>query len=83
MIVLDLDPETGLRRNQAEDAAAATKDGFEKEALEFHRRLRYGFLKIAETLSEPFVIIDADRTTEQVWSDVQKIVLKVVGEGGA
>ncbi len=42
-VLLDVDPQVGLRR-----ATVATADRLEREALEFHRRVREGFLAVAK-----------------------------------
>ena len=54
-ILLDLDPEFGLERarRRNDDLGLARREGrFERYALEFHRRVRDGYLALAE--SDPF-----------------------------
>ena len=58
--ILDIDPEKGLKR--------ATKNGtdnYEKLDLDFHRRVRNGFLEIANLAKNRCIIINAsDRAAE-------------------
>lgn len=67
-LLLDLDPEVGLARIQ-------NKDRMDREPLEFHRRVRAGFL--AEAAREPgrWLVLDAEQTPEAVlaaaWSALQ------------
>jgi dTMP kinase len=54
-ILLDLDPELGLlraRRRNDDLGLDPTEGRFEREAMEFHRRVREGYLTLAE--AEPF-----------------------------
>ncbi len=56
-ILLDLDPEIGLARARARNGELGldqTEGRFEREALEFHRRVRDGYLALAD--AEPFRI---------------------------
>ncbi len=77
-ILLDLDPETGLKRamhrNQAENKNRE-EGRFEAEALAFHQRVRQGFLSLAARHSDRFQVVDASRDPEevfaQVWSTVE------------
>ena len=70
-LILDLDPETGLSRARARQAAPGSAgDRFESEALDFHRRLREAFLEIARTEPDRCVVIaaatDPDRVAEAI-----------------
>jgi dTMP kinase len=55
-LVFDLDPELGLARALGRPDAEAR---FESKGLDFHRRLREGFLAIARAEPERCRIIDA------------------------
>ncbi len=69
-ILLDLDVEEGLRRNRR----AQKEDRFELEAVEFHNRVRQGFMKIAEEEPERVKIVDASQSTDEVSREIIKIV---------
>ncbi|MBA4291995.1 dTMP kinase [bacterium] len=63
IILLDLDPEVGLGRQ-------TNKDRLDKESLEFHQKVRNGFL--SESLREParWQKINAAQSPEEVFQDV-------------
>ena len=60
VFILDLDPETGLERLQGD------RDRIEGRPLDFHRRVREGFLAEAERLGEDAVVVDATRSMDDV-----------------
>ncbi len=80
-ILLDLPVETGLRRarerNEA-DAASATSR-FEQEDLEFHQRVREGYLAVAAADRGRVRIVPADQPIEKVARQVQSIAGKSLG----
>ena len=59
-LLLDVPPEAGLAR------AAAPRDATGRESLEFHTRVREGFLELAKDEPDRFVIIDATLPFEVV-----------------
>jgi len=74
-LMLDMDPEMAFERvaqRALEEGGAA--DRFEKEDLDWHRRLRDAFLDIAQKNPERCVVIDADRgeddLEEAIWATV-------------
>jgi dTMP kinase len=73
-LILDLDPEVGLRR-ATDRRRTGPADRFESEGLPFHRTLRRAFLDIAATEPLRCVVIDADRSEDDVaaaiWSAVE------------
>lgn len=74
VLLMDLDPAEGLRRTTARSTEDCGKDSFEREALEFHRAIREGFLEIAKTAPEQFYLIDASKSQEQIWDEVKQII---------
>jgi dTMP kinase len=73
-LILDLDPEVGLKRAE-ERRQSGLADRFESEGLPFHKILRQAFLDIAAAEPLRCVIIDADRSEDDVaaaiWSAVE------------
>lgn len=61
--VIDIDPETGLRRGRARGGA---EDRFESLGLDFQRRLASGFHALALEASERVRLIDGSGTPEEV-----------------
>jgi dTMP kinase len=69
-----MDPEMAFRRvleRETEAALVDTGDRFEKEDLEWHRRLRDAFLAIARNNAERCVVIPAgqseDALEQEIW----------------
>lgn len=52
--LLDVPPEVGLSRKRAN-----ARDRFEKEDLDFHRKVRQGFLKLADEEPGRWIVIDS------------------------
>jgi len=74
-ILLDVAPEQGLRRK-----SDAEQTRFEASFdLEFHRRVRAGFLELAAAEPDRFVVVDSSRHIDAVFSDALAAVLEVVG----
>ena len=65
-ILLDLPAEAGLRR-KAPDDHTRFEAAFD---LEFHRRVRAGFLELARREPARFAVVDADRPIDTVFADV-------------
>ena len=71
-IYLDLDIETGLKRKKN----AEEWNRLDAYTVEFHRRVRTGYLKMAE--SERWVTVDASRRWDEVQANLkEKIVEKL------
>jgi dTMP kinase len=64
VVLLDLDPLTALKR--IEKRADNGKDSFEDEQLDFHTRIREGFLECAKERRTPFLVLDANRPPEEL-----------------
>jgi dTMP kinase len=70
-IILDLDPNEGLKRvmNRGEGL-----DRLEDEKSDFLAKAREGYLKQAENCPEKFEIIDAAKSKEAVLADVINVI---------
>jgi dTMP kinase len=66
-ILLDLDPVVGLQRLRS-------KDRLDAEPLEFHRRVRDGFLTEAACEPERWHIVDASRDADEVQTAVLQAI---------
>lgn len=69
-LVLDVEPALGLQRA----ALARSVDRMEQESLDFHERLRKGFLAIAEANPDRVVLIDANQDAPRVQDALRKAV---------
>ncbi len=67
--LLDMDVEEGLRRNRK----TGKEDRFEIETIEFHKRVREGYLKIANEESDRVRLIDASRGMDEVHKEIVKV----------
>lgn len=85
-LLLDLDPVVGLarvgRRRVVTGAPAdGPSDGFEARELDFHRRLREGFLAIARTEPRRMVVLDAAMSPEALAIAIRATVEHKLGSG--
>ncbi|MHB1102825.1 MAG: dTMP kinase [Devosia sp.] len=84
-IILDMDPEVAFRRvegRELEGALAATGDRFEKEALEWHRRLRGAFLAIAENNRDRCAVIPANQSEDALEQEIWDTLVRRFPELG-
>jgi dTMP kinase len=75
--VLDMDPTVAFRRVEQraiEDGLQLTGDRFEKEEIEWHKRLRQNFLDIARTNSERCVLLSAEQDEESLATAIWSVV---------
>lgn len=73
-VVLDLEPEVGLSRakkRNAEQNLTVEEGRFEAEALIFHRKIRQGFLEMAQSGGR-FFVVDAMQDAEVVFEQVKR-----------
>ncbi|WBL37405.1 dTMP kinase [Tepidiforma flava] len=75
VVYLDIDPAAGLARKAAESAAVATG----LEGLEFHRKVREGYLLQARDDAGRWAVIDAALPAERVAELAAERVLRLLG----
>ena len=76
-VLIDLPAEEGLARKQADEVTR-----FEERAdLEFHRRVRDGFLALAAAEPDRFVIVDGRQTVEAIEAAVFEALRPRLGSG--
>lgn len=76
-ILLDLPPQVGLKRvwKQLNNGQRSDDERrFEEEKLEFHQRVRAGYLELAQHEPDRFHIIDAALDEQQVRNNILKII---------
>jgi dTMP kinase len=70
--LLDIPVEKGLARKDG------NKDRFEVESINFHKRIREGYLKMAAAEPERWLVIDAEKSKEEIadiiWRRVSKLL---------
>jgi dTMP kinase len=76
-LILDMDPERAFERvaqRALDEGNPGAVDRYEKEDLDWHRRLREAFLEIAELNAGRCVVINADQSEddleEAIWTTV-------------
>lgn len=78
VVLLDLSPEQGLARKWAQNH-------FERDQLDFHRRVREGYLKLAEADPDCWLVVDATlpkrKISEIVWERVSQLLPNLSSRG--
>ena len=69
--LVDLPEEIGLSRILAKDA-----DRLEQESIAFHKKVRNGFLELANKEPERFVVLDGNKSIKEIHDDVIDIICK-------
>jgi len=72
-LLLDVDAETGLRRRQNGGGEWNRLDAYD---LEFHRRVRQGYLELVKQEPGRWVVVDATRPWQQVQEALRQEILK-------
>ena len=75
-LVLDGRPEVLVQRREKRGVT----DRYEEQGLDFQRRLRNGFLTIAEVEPDRVKVLDAEGSVETVAQSVQKALAKLLQE---
>ena len=76
-LLFDCPAEIGLSRTvqrQPQTSSGRNEDRFEREKIEFHERVRAGFLELAQAEPNRFRIVDAARSAEEVGQEVKNII---------
>tara|TARA_Y100000758_G_C16016966_1_gene409670 strand:+ start:53 stop:661 length:609 start_codon:yes stop_codon:yes gene_type:complete len=72
VILLDMPPEKALNRRPD------PQDRFERQALDFHTKIREGYLKMAQTNPKNWIVIPADLPPDQIasiiWERVEGLI---------
>ena len=74
-ILVDINPDIGLARSLAKAGHMAVKETRHvSRAQEFHNNLRNGYLEMAQKEPERFVVLNADKTIEDLHQEIVKTV---------
>lgn len=74
-LLLDIDPERGLRRRQSNNEEWNRLDDYE---LAFHRRVRDGFFELVKAAPARWRVINADKNVEELQKEIREIVMGVL-----
>lgn len=83
VVYLDLPAEAGLERKKAaHEREHAEWTRMDQEEVAFHRRVRAGYLKMAETDRERWCVIDAQQPVDAVQVDIRERIQTLLTETG-
>ena len=71
-VLLDIDPEMGLRRR------ARSADRLEAEPVDFHRRVRAGFLDLAHAALDRYLVLDANLPFDEIGQRIKDRVREIL-----
>ncbi len=74
-VLLDLDPEEGLRRHAGD---GRPRDRMEEAGVDFHRRVREGYLTLAGEASDRYLVLPGDSSPEALDERILGRVLEVL-----
>jgi dTMP kinase len=75
-LLLDVDAETGLKRSSMRLSKGGEWNRLDAYQLDFHRRVRAGYLEMAKQEPDRFVRVDASQAWEKVQAGLQQVILK-------
>jgi dTMP kinase len=75
-LIFDLETEVGLSRAISRSGG---EDRYERMDIEFHQRLRQGFLKIAQNAPDRCAVVDASGDADAVFNQIQTVVQDRLG----
>lgn len=75
-LLLDLPAESGLQRRLSNQDEWNRMDDYQ---LEFHQRVRSGYLSLAAAQPDRWVVIDADRSREEVNAELYSVICERIG----
>lgn len=73
-ILMDIDPVDGFKRTELRQETLFVEDRIEKEHIDFHRKVREGFLKIAEMNPERVRIVDASEKPVIIHENIKRLI---------
>ena len=75
-ILFDLEPEIGLKR--ISDNGNREVNRLDLEKLDFHKKVREGYLQLTDKFPNTFTIINANQTPQEVFIDTIKVISKIL-----
>ena len=72
-VLLDLPPQQGMSRFEG-------RDRIEGESVEFHERVREGFLHLAGLAPEHYLVVDARRPVDEIAAQIRRRLLPLLGQ---
>ena len=81
-LLFDLDANVGLeraRKRNLQEAIEQSEGRFEAEELDFHQRIRQGYLKLAEKYAYRYRLVNASLAPNQVFEQAQSHIALALG----
>ena len=72
--LLDCPAEIGLQRTEQRSKNDRKRDRFERKTLDFHLKIRYGYLTLANKHRDRFRIIDSTLSEDRVAAKIREII---------
>ena len=79
-ILFDLDPKIGQERISANKNREFNR--LDKEKMDFHYKIREGYLEVARKYSDRIKVVDASRTIEEVEEEVYNLIKEEIKRRG-
>jgi dTMP kinase len=73
-VLLDVDVEIGLERSAQRRAKGGEWNRLDAYTLDFHRRVRAGYLEMAKQEPERWMVVDAGKG----WDEVQQVLRTMI-----
>jgi len=82
-LLLDVDVEVGLERGSQRRAKGGEWNRLDAYQLDFHRRVRAGYLEMVKQEPDRWVVVDAGRNWEEVQAELREIIFTRLKGAGA
>ena len=79
-ILFDLDPEVGQQRISANKQREYNR--LDQEKMDFHYKVREGYLEVAKKYSDRIKVVDASKTIEEVVEEVYNLIKSEIEKRG-
>jgi dTMP kinase len=79
--LLDCPAEVGLKRIEKRETTDKKRDRFERKSLDFHIKIRYGYLALANKHKDRFKIIDSTLHEDHVARKIREIISPYLPKG--
>lgn len=74
--IMDLPVEIGLKRAKSSNVEFKGGDRMECETIEFHEKLRKGFLDVAMNWPDQCIVLNAEKSIEELHKEVKEVLSK-------
>lgn len=72
--IMDCPVEVGLSRAKSSNTEFEGGDRIEREAIDFHKRLKVGFLDVANKYPDKCLVLDATKSIDDLATEVRKVI---------